>query len=475
MTLNIVWLRRDLRMGDNPALLNAASDGNPVLPLFILDEATQKSGSAFKWRLGLSLEELSKDFVKMNSRLVLFKGDPLTILDKLVSDLDCKKIYWNRQYDEDSIRRDTGIKLFFEKKGISVLSTEGSLLLSPWKVKTHSGSYYKVFTPFWRAYAKENIEKPLPTPSKINAPINFPKGDHLSDWQLDSGIGKAKRYLIKSMNVGEKKALSRLQTFMDVRLTQYNLSRDRVDMVDSSNLSENLAYGEISARQIWTSVCNLKDINSVSREMFIRQLAWRDFAWYLCFHCPHILKNNWKEEWKDFPWRDNSEALLRWQRGITGEPIVDAGMREMYITGRMHNRVRMIVASYLTKHLLIDWRRGLEWFQDCLVDWDPASNALGWQWVAGSGPDASPFFRVFNPELQSKKFDPKGIYRTKFLGSSLETTNESKAYYQMIPKSWEIKESNYPVTPIIDLKAGRDRALDAYSTFKGKNVSGVST
>ena len=474
MSVNIVWLRRDLRISDNPALLAASKTGNPLLPIFILDPETERLGAAFKWRLGLSLEKLDESLRKLGTRLVLLRGEPLEVLRKLVATYKAKKIFWNRLYDQDSIKRDTHIKSFFEVRGIPVSSYEGMLLLSPWKLKTNTGSFYKVFTPFWRALAREEIEQSLPSPSKIVSPQEWPKSEKLIDWELDKDIGKGKVYLIKKVRVGEEAAKLRFEEFLEKRISQYYLSRDRLDKVESSNLSENLAYGEISPRQIWHAVLKIYSLNENNSEMFVRQLAWRDFAWYLCFHCPHILKKNWKSEWDDFPWTENSDALVRWQRGITGVPIVDAGMRELYVTGRMHNRVRMIVASYLTKHLLIDWRHGLNWFADCLIDWDPASNALGWQWVAGSGPDASPFFRVFNPELQSKKFDPKGVYTSKFLKVRSEFQGEAQEYYDMVPKIWQLKKDEYPKMPIVDLRVGRDRALAAYSDFKKHLISGVS-
>ena len=475
MSVNIVWLRRDLRISDNPALYAASKSGHPVIPIFILDQGTEELGAAFKWRLGLSLEKLDESLRKLDSRLILLRGEPQEVFKKLFSKCKPKKIFWNRLYDQESIKRDTSIKSFFEAKGISVSSYEGMLLLSPWKLKANSGSFYKVFTPFWRALAREEIEKSLPSPSKICAPQEWPKSENIMDWNLDKDIGKGKVNLIKKVKVGEEAAKLRFEEFLEKRISQYYLSRDRLDKVESSNLSENLAYGEISSKQIWNTVLKIYSLNENNSEMFVRQLAWRDFAWYLCFHCPHILKENWKSEWDSFPWTENPNALVRWQRGITGEPIVDAGMRELYVTGRMHNRVRMIVASYLTKHLLIDWRHGLKWFADCLVDWDPASNALGWQWVAGPGPDASPFFRVFNPELQSKKFDPKGVYTNKFLKGKLEVQGEAHDYYDMVPESWRLRKDEYPKTPIVDLRAGRDRALAAYSDFKKHHIAGVSS
>ena len=466
MSVNVVWFRRDLRLSDNPALYSATLDGMPIIPLFILDEHTDNAGAAFKWRLGLSIESLSLDLEKHNSKLILKKGNPLYVLKELRSSIGDFKIFWNRLYDENSVKRDTEIKSYFKGQGVEVKSTEGLLLHSPWKTQTNAGSYYKVFTPFWRALSKQEVKQIVPKPTKLTAPLKWPKSDYLSEWKLDKDIGQGKEYLIERVHVGEEKAKENLNSFLHQRLKNYGQARDRVDLTESSNLSENLAYGEISAREIWHSAVGHKDVEFKEKEMFIRQLAWRDFAWYLSYFSPHILRKNWKAEWDDFPWRVNEDELNSWKRGLTGQPIVDAGMREMYVTGRMHNRVRMIVASYLTKHLLIDWRHGLKWFEDCLIDWDPASNAMGWQWVAGSGPDASPFFRVFNPELQAKKFDPDGKYQMKFLGLAFKPTPESEEFCKMAPKSWSIHEKSRPSTSIVDLKFGRDRALNKYSKFK---------
>ena len=466
MSVNVVWFRRDLRLSDNPALYSATLDGRPIIPLFILDEYTDNAGAAFKWRLGLSIESLSLDLEKHNSKLILKKGNPLYVLKELRSSIGDFKIFWNRLYDENSVKRDTEIKSYFKEQGVEVKSTEGLLLHSPWKTQTNAGSYYKVFTPFWRALSKQEVKQIVPKPTKLTAPLKWPKSDYLSEWKLDKDIAQGKEYLIERVHVGEEKAKKNLNSFLHQRLKNYGQARDRVDLTESSNLSENLAYGEISAREIWHSAVGHKDVEFKEKEMFIRQLAWRDFAWYLSYFSPHILRKNWKAEWDNFPWRENEDELTRWKRGLTGQPIVDAGMREMYVTGRMHNRVRMIVASYLTKHLLIDWRHGLKWFEDCLIDWDPASNAMGWQWVAGSGPDASPFFRVFNPELQAKKFDPDGKYQMKFLGLDFKPTPESEEFCKMAPKSWNIHEKSRPSTSIVDLKFGRDRALNKYSEFK---------
>ena len=404
--------------------------------------------------------------MEINSKLILRKGNPLNVLKELKSSLGDLHIFWNRLYDESSVRRDKEIKSYFEAQGVRVVSTEGMLLHSPWKTQTISGSYYKVFTPFWRALSKLEVKPTVPKPTKLTQPQKWPKSDDISEWHLEKEIGKGKKYLIEKVNVGEERARTGLNKFLHQRLKNYAQSRDRVDLTESSNLSENLAYGEISAREIWHSAVTQKDVEFNKKEMFLRQLAWRDFAWYLSYFSPHILHKNWKSEWDLFPWRENEDELTSWKRGLTGQPIVDAGMREMYVTGRMHNRVRMIVASYLTKHLLIDWRHGLKWFEDCLIDWDPASNAMGWQWVAGSGPDASPFFRVFNPELQAKKFDPEGKYQMKYLGLNFKPTPESDKFCKMSPKSWNIDKVKRPSESIVDLKFGRDRALNSYSKFK---------
>ena len=466
MSVNLVWFRRDLRLSDNPALHSAAQNGKPIIPLFILDENTESGGAAFKWRLKLSLDSLSLDLRHYDSKLILRKGKPLTVLKELKISLGDLSIFWNRLYDENSVKRDTEIKSYFEALGVSVTSTEGMLLHSPWKTQTNSGSHYKVFTPFWKALSKHEVEQTLPKPNTLIKPNKWPESDNLKEWNLEKEIGQGREYLNETVNVGERRAKVRLNNFLSQRLKIYEKSRDRVDLTESSNLSENLAYGEISAREIWHSALAQEGVEFKDKEMFMRQLAWRDFAWYLSYFSPHIIHTNWKSEWDHFPWREDQDDLNSWKRGLTGQPIVDAGMREMYITGRMHNRVRMIVASYLTKHLLIDWRKGLKWFEECLIDWDPASNAMGWQWVAGSGPDASPFFRVFNPELQAKKFDPDGRYQMKYLGLSSSSTHESDKFYKMAPKSWNINQKSRPASSIVDLKFGRDRALQSYSKFK---------
>ena len=293
MSVNVVWFRRDLRLSDNPALYSATLDGRPIIPLFILDEHTDNAGAAFKWRLGLSIESLSLDLEKHNSKLILKKGNPLNVLKELRSSIGEFKIFWNRLYDENSVKRDTEIKSYFKEQGVEVKSTEGLLLHSPWKTQTNAGSYYKVFTPFWRALSKQEVKPTVPKPTKLISPMKWPKSDYLSEWKLDKDIGQGKEYLIERVHVGEEKAKKNLNSFLHQRLKNYGQARDRVDLTESSNLSENLAYGEISAREIWHSAVGHKDIEFKEKEMFIRQLAWRDFAWYLSYFSPHILRKNW--------------------------------------------------------------------------------------------------------------------------------------------------------------------------------------
>jgi deoxyribodipyrimidine photo-lyase len=269
--------------------------------------------------------------------------------------------------------------------------------------------------------------------------------------------------------VGERAAARRLAAFLDGPLASYAEGRDRPGLPATSRLSENLTYGEISPRTVWHAGRRAGEHGARGAETFLKELGWRDFAWHLAWHTPRLLDDNWREDFAGFPWRGDNPDAERWRRGLTGEPMVDAGLREMYVTGTMHNRVRMLVASYLTKHLLTDWRVGKAWFEDCLIDWDPASNALGWQWTAGSGPDAAPYFRVFNPEIQAAKFDPDGAYRHRFvLGFGEGPPHpDALAYFDAVPRSWRLAPSDPYPAPVVELGAGRRVALATYERHIG--------
>ena len=312
------------------------------------------------------------------------------------------------------------------------------------------------------------MSDPLPAPGSLPAPAAWPKSERLDDWRLDAAMDRGGSVLQRFADpAGEDAARDRLDRFIDHDLAGYPAGRDRPDLPATSSLSAYLTWGEISPRTVWLAGARALDAGAPGAEAFLRQLGWREFSWHLLWYFPEIGTANWRQDWDGFPWRGDSDDAERWRRGETGEPMVDAGMREMFVTGTMHNRVRMLVASYLTKHLMTDWRVGLDWFADCLTDWDPAANALNWQWVAGSGPDAAPYFRVFNPTTQGEKFDPDGQYRRQFVaGFDGPGGPEAQAYFEAIPRSWKMSALDPYPKPMVDLQQGRARALAAYQEHR---------
>ena len=457
----IVWLRRDLRLSDNPAVDAACVSGQPVVFLFVKDALVDAMGAAAKWRLGLSLDHISERIAQKGGKLVLRSGAPLEILKEVVSQTGASSLHYCRDYSPQAIERDTEIKSELSHL-IDVTSHNGMLLFEPWTVETGAGSFYKVYTPFWKAVRDRPVAPALPDPEKIIAPATLPESENLKDWKLGAGMNRGAQVVKNHICVGEVAAQRRLQDFAATRIAAYKAERDRMDIDATSRLSENLTYGEISPRQMWHVGARAMQNGAAGAEHFLKEVVWREFAYHLLFHSPHMLDDNWREGWDAFPWRDDNEDAEAWRRGQTGEPIVDAAMREMYVTGTMHNRSRMIVASYLTKHLMVHWKVGMEWFAECLTDWDPAANAMGWQWTAGCGPDASPFFRVFNPETQAEKFDPDGVYRRRFLDPQ---SVDASAFFEAIPRSWGLSPQTNPITKMIELKAGRERALAAYKRY----------
>ncbi len=457
----IVWLRRDLRLSDNPALDAAVKSGRPVLFLFVRDGAVDCMGAAAKWRLGLSLQDISERISKKGGALILRSGAALDVLRELIAQTGAEELHYCRDYTPFAITRDSEIKAELSKE-IKVESHKGMLLFEPWTVETGAGSYYKVYTPFWKSVRDRGVPPALNEPDQILASSKAPPSESLQDWALGAAMDRGALVVSDHVCVGETAALDRLEKFAASRIDAYKAERDRMDVEATSRLSENLTYGEISPRQMWHAGQRAMQSGAAGAEHFLKEVVWREFAYHLLFHSPHMLNSNWREGWNDFPWREDNADAEAWRRGQTGEPIVDAAMREMYVTGTMHNRSRMIVASYLTKHLMVHWKVGMDWFAECLTDWDPASNAMGWQWTAGCGPDASPFFRVFNPETQAEKFDPLGIYRKRFLDAS---EGEGAAFYQAVPKSWGLSPEDRVPQKMIELKAGRERALAAYKTY----------
>ncbi|SOH95322.1 deoxyribodipyrimidine photo-lyase [Monaibacterium marinum] len=453
-TTAILWLRRDLRLSDHPALCAAAGAG-AVVPVFIRDALVDAMGAAAKWRLGLSLAAMDAELRRHGSRLILRSGPPALVLEVLAGQLGATQVHWSRLYDATSKERDIRVKQSLRDAGLNVVSHEGHVLNEPWTVETGSGGFYKVYTPYWNNVKGREVPQPLDVP-ELRAPDAWPESEDLDSWQLGADMRRGADIVADHVAAGEVAARDRLDHFVGQGVADYSDLRNRPDRDGTSRLSAHFALGEIGIRTAWHA--------TGASETYRKELVWRDFAWHLIHHTPQIEDESWRPEWRGFPWRDDNPDAERWRRGMTGEPIVDAGMRELYVTGLMHNRVRMIVASYLTKHLMTHWRVGLDWFAQCLIDHDPASNAMGWQWAAGCGPDASPYFRVFNPETQAEKFDPDGAYRHRWLNP--ETSVDAAAYFKAIPKSWGMSPDDPYPNRMIPLRDGRQRALDAYQEFK---------
>ncbi|RPE71563.1 deoxyribodipyrimidine photo-lyase [Pacificibacter maritimus] len=459
--VTIWWIRRDLRLKDHPALTAAAKAG-AVLPVFIRDACVDNLGAAPKWRLGLGLEHLMQEIQDLGGQVSLRSGDPLTVLSNIAQETGAQSVVWSRLYDAEAIDRDTAVKSGLTDLGLTVQSFEGHLLFEPWTVRTKTDGFYKVYSPFWRSVKDTPIADSLPQPDvDWAAAIDT---ETLSDWQLGAQMRRGANVVLPYTHVGTQAAEARLQNFIENHAEHYKAKRDFPAENVCSGLSENLTYGEISPRMIWHAGQFVMQSGAAGAEHFLKEVTWREFAYHLLYHQPNLATENFREGWDDFPWQGDSAAAERWRQGRTGVKFVDAAMREMYVTGTMHNRARMIVASYLTKHLMTDWRIGRAWFEDCLIDWDPASNAMGWQWVAGCGPDAAPYFRIFNPDGQSAKFDADNIYLDRWLAENKRKPSETAlSYFDAIPKSWSISaQDDYP-DPMISLADGRNRALEAYS------------
>ncbi len=459
------WVRRDLRLADNPALHAALSAGAPVIPVFVHEEVVTGLGAAPRWRLGLGVERFAQALEAIGSRLILRRGDALDSLHALAGETGARCVVWSRLYDPDNRRVSETVKAGLEKAGLTVNSCPGQLLFEPWTVETGSGGYYKVFTPMWKAVRDRALEAPLPAPRSLEAPADWPRSDDLADWRMGAAMDRGAAIVAPHLRIGELAARERLDTFMDERVDDYATARDRPDLHGTSSLSENLTYGEISPRTCWHAGLHAREKGRRGAETFVKELVWREFAYHLAYHTPRLTSGNWRQEWDAFPWNEDRDTpeVAAWTQGRTGVPFVDAAMRELYVTGTMHNRARMIVASYLTKHLMSHWKVGADWFAEHLVDWDPASNALGWQWAAGSGPDAAPYFRVFNPVTQREKFDPQRAYVDAWIAEGrADPSPLACAYFEAIPRRWNLSPRNPYPPPLVALAEGRERALKAY-------------
>ncbi len=447
----IVWFRQDLRLADNPALRAAAQTGAPIIALFVLDDGGRALGGAARWWLHHSLAALDASLKK---HLVLRRGDAATIIPTLAKQTGAQAVMWNRCYEPFAVARDTRLKAELTEQCVDVQSFNGALLHEPWDLKTGAGKPFRVFTPFWNAMRAREASRPLPAPSTMT--LQRVDGDRLEDWRLlptrpDWATGF-------DWTPGEKSAHDALYDFLP-HIAQYKTGRDLPDRDGTSRLSPHLHWGEISPRQIWQAVRTHG--HGDGAETFLKELGWREFCAQLLFHHPDMTTAPLDQRFQKFPWRTSKKDFSAWTRGQTGIPIADAGMRQLWQTGWMHNRVRMIVASLLIKHLGIQWRDGEAWFWDTLVDADLASNVANWQWVAGCGADAAPFFRIFNPVLQGEKFDPRGLYVRRFVPELAALPDK------FIHKPWAAPQlpANYPA-PIVDLAAGRVRALAGFQALK---------
>jgi deoxyribodipyrimidine photo-lyase len=459
----ILWFRRDLRLDDHPMLSAAVRTGRPLIPVFILDPETDAIGAAARWRLGLAVEAFARTLDDRGSRLILRRGPALGVIEALLAETGATGVQWSRAYDPASKARDSAVKAALKARGVEAASHPGALLFEPWTVETGQGGYYRVYTPFWRAVRDRDVPAPEAAPARLPPPGAWPTSDRLDDWHLSGAMNRGAAVVRPHQAVGEAAAQARLEAFLAGPVAAYATARDFPARPGTSRLSENLTCGEIGPRRVWHGGMQALRAGQAGAETFLKELVWREFAWHLMHHTPHIATTNWKPEWDSFPWAGDSPLAEDWRRGRTGVPLVDAAMREMYVTGTMHNRGRMIVASYLTKNLLTHWKVGLDWFADCLTDWDPASNAMGWQWAAGSGPDAAPYFRIFNPDTQAERFDPDGSYRRRWIAElSPRPGPEALAFFDAVPRSWALDaKAPYP-QPAWPLAQGRARALAAY-------------
>ena len=461
----ILWVRRDLRLTDHAALNAAVKRGGPVIPVFVRDETVDDLGAAPKWRLGLGLEHYAGTLAEKGSRLILRSGDARSIIPALAQETGAGAVYWQRAYDPASVARDTDVKTALKEAGIEAQSFAGHLMFEPWTIETGQGAFYKVYTPFWKNVRTRDVAEPLSTPSDIPAPEGWPDSDALADWALGAAMDRGADIVRPHVRLGEAAAQARLGAFIAKTVADYDRTRDLPALDGTSGLSENLALGEISPAQCWHAGRRAMEEGKAGAETFLKELVWREFAYHLMWHTPRILDDNWREDWAAFPWNEDERKaeVKAWKQGRTGIRFVDAAMRELYVTGRMHNRGRMIVASYLTKHLLCHWKIGLKWFEDCLIDWDPASNAMGWQWSAGSGPDATPYFRVFNPVTQLDKFDKDRSYVGRWIAEGYANPHDDAvSYFQAIPRSWAMSADDTYPEPIVSAEEGRKRALNAY-------------
>jgi deoxyribodipyrimidine photo-lyase len=471
----IVWFRDDLRLSDHPALHAASRTGAPVICLYVFDEQSsgRPLGGAARWWLAQSLRDLQKRLAAIGSPLVLRRGSAAKVIPELARDADAGSVFWNRIAQAPDQAAADRVAAALKDLGIASHTFPGDLLAAPETIRNKDGRGLRVFTPFWkRVQGLGDPPKPLPAPKALSHVPGI-ASEALESWHLEPRHPDWADGLRETWTPGETSAQARLRQFLNSGAAGYSIERDRPDHAGTSRLSPHLRFGEVSPRQVWhaarfTAAEHPKLAADIDK--FLSELGWREFCRHLLSDVPDLAERNLQPAFDAFPWKTDAGALRAWQRGRTGYPIVDAGMRELWHTGVMHNRVRMVVASFLVKHLLIDWRDGEKWFWDTLVDADAGSNPANWQWVAGSGADAAPYFRVFNPILQGEKFDPDGAYVRRWV-PELGDLPASLIHQPWTATPLELAGAGitlgktYP-KPIVDHKAGRERALAAYAKVR---------
>ena len=477
----IHWFRQDLRLADNPALTAAASGDRPVVPLYVLDDAAAGDwapGGASRWWLAGSLDALGRALDKAGCRLVLRRGRTVDTLTQIAAETGAEAIHFTRAYEPWAAQLEIDLKAACDKAGLGLHRHAGALLQEPEALRTKAGEPFRVFTPFWRTLQEQGPARShLLAPARITPPAKPPKSDKLETWGLLPTRPDWAGGLRETWTPGEAGARERLSDFVDGAMARYADARDRPHQPATSMLSPHLHFGEVSPVQCWQAA---REATAEDRggkrgaESFLREVAWREFSYHLLHHWPDLPEKPFRADFASFPWdtdtRRRKARLRAWQRGETGYPIVDAGIRQLWQTGWMHNRVRLITASFLTKHLLVPWQEGERWFWDTLVDADLANNSASWQWVAGSGADAAPYFRIFNPVLQGEKFDPDGDYVRHFVPEL------AKLPASLIHAPWKVPVaelsrhgvrlgSDYP-KPIVDHAEARATALAAFATLR---------
>ena len=473
----VLWFHSDLRLNDHPALAAAVRSGAPVLPLYILDDTSPrewKRGGASRWWLAKSLAALSDDIAKRGNCLLLRRGDTKRELPRIVEEVGAGAVYFTRGYEPWAVSLERHLKSNFDGAGVEFRRFGGHLLREPEDMRTSDGGFYKVYTPFSRAFLKDFVPaKSIRPPERITNLSHAPKSEYLGDWSLHPTKPDWSKGLAAAWQPGEAGARRRLAAFVQTALKSYAHDRDYPAKPGTSRLSPHLAFGEIAPSACWHAAVRVAGQRSDadrSLETFLKELLWREFSCNLLFHFADLPSEPFRKEYATFPWSKDAKHLSAWQRGKTGYPIVDAGMRELRATGYMHNRVRMIAASFLIKHLMLPWQSGEEWFWDTLVDADLANNSANWQWVAGSGADAAPYFRIFNPVLQGEKFDPEGNYVRHWVPELARLPREIihapwKADADTLASADVKLGKSYP-KPIVEHGEARTRALRAYERIR---------